>query len=92
MNSKDLPVITVSEFLAHAPPQLELRIIAGAEGARVRHLTAPRIQKLGLALAGFTHYIHSGRLQIVGQSELRYLGQLDAGRRREDRACRRQEG
>ena len=83
LNLEDQPVITVSEFLAHAPPQLELRIIAGAGGARVRRLTAPRIQKLGLALAGFTHYIHSGRLQIVGQSELRYLGQLDAEHRRE---------
>src|ERR1041384_7947336 len=83
MNSNDLPTITVSEFLAHAPPQLELRIIAGAEGTRVRKLTVPRIQKLGLALAGFTHYIHPGRLQIVGQSELRYLGQLDPVQRRE---------
>ncbi|HEX8889329.1 MAG TPA: HPr(Ser) kinase/phosphatase [Pyrinomonadaceae bacterium] len=83
MNSNDLPTITVSEFLAHAPPQLELRVIAGAEGTRVRKLTVPRIQKLGLALAGFTHYIHPGRLQIVGQSELRYLGQLDSIQRRE---------
>jgi HPr kinase/phosphorylase len=83
LNPKDQPAITVSEFLAHAPPQLELRIIAGAEGAQARKLTVPRIQKLGLALAGFTHYIHPGRLQIVGQSELRYLGQLDSTRRRE---------
>src|SRR3954464_23266 len=79
----DQPAITVGEFLAQAPPQLELRIVAGAEGARVRQLTAPRIQKLGLALAGFTNYIHPGRLQIVGQSELRYLNQLDLDRRRE---------
>src|SRR3989440_12305465 len=79
----DQPAITVSEFLAHAPPQLELRIIAGEEGAEVRQLTVPRIQKLGLALAGFTNYIHSGRLQILGQSEIRYLGQLDAEKRRE---------
>jgi len=83
LNPKDQPTITISEFLAHAPPQLELRIIAGAEGVKTRRLTAPRIQKLGLALAGFTHYIHPGRLQIVGQSELRYLGQLDSTRRRE---------
>lgn len=83
MNSPDQPAITVSEFVAHAPPQLELRIIAGASGAGARRLTVPRIQKLGLALAGFTHYIHPGRLQIVGQSELRYLGQLDPERRRE---------
>jgi HPr kinase/phosphorylase len=77
------PSITVSEFLAHAPPQLELRVLAGHDGASKRKLTAPRIQKLGLALAGFTHYIHPGRLQIVGQSEIWYLGQLEPERRRE---------
>lgn len=77
------PTITVSEFLAHAPPQLELRILAGHGGASERELNAPRIQKLGLALAGFTHYIHPGRLQIVGQSEIWFLGQLEPTRRRE---------
>lgn len=77
------PAITVSEFLAHAPPLLELRVLAGHDGATERELTAPRIQKLGLALAGFTHYIHPGRLQIVGQSEIWYLGQLEPERRRE---------
>ncbi|MDT4953569.1 MAG: HPr kinase/phosphorylase [Acidobacteriota bacterium] len=77
------PTITVSEFLAHAPPHLELRVLAGAEGANTRQLTVARIQKLGLALAGFAHYIHPGRLQIVGQSEIWYLGQLEAERRRE---------
>ena len=83
MKSNDHPAITVSEFLTHAPSQLELRVLAGEAGAATRELTIPRIQKLGLALAGFTHYIHSGRLQIVGQSEIWYLGQLDPERRRE---------
>jgi HPr kinase/phosphorylase len=77
------PTITVSEFLAHAPAQLELRVLAGEEGAATRQLDVARIQKLGLALAGFTHYVHTGRLQIVGQSEIRYLGQLDTEKRRE---------
>ena len=83
MNSKDHPSITVSEFLAHAPSQLELRVLAGAAGAATRELTTPRIQKLGLALAGFTHYIHPGRLQIVGQTEISYLDELAAERRRQ---------
>jgi HPr kinase/phosphorylase len=77
------PTITVSEFLARAPAQLELRVLAGEEGAATRQLNVARIQKLGLALAGFTHYVHAGRLQIVGQSEIRYLGQLDTEKRRE---------
>jgi len=81
--ANDQPQITVSEFLSHAPPRLELTILAGADGAATRLLNSARIQKLGLALAGFTHYIHPGRLQIVGQSEIWYLGQLEPDRRRE---------
>src|ERR1051325_11598100 len=78
----DYPSITISEFLAHAPPQLELGVLAGATGAPTHRIDNARIQKLGLALAGFTHYIHPGRLQIVGQSEIWFLGQLEAEKRR----------
>ncbi len=77
------PVITVEEFISHAPANLELRVLAGVSGAASRELTVARIQKLGLALAGFTNYIHSGRLQIVGQSEIWYLGQLEPEQRLE---------
>jgi HPr kinase/phosphorylase len=82
-NPQDHPTITVSEFVAQSPPTLELSVLAGEGGTATRRLTAARIQKLGLALAGFTHYIHSGRLQIIGQSEIWYLGQLAPDRRRE---------
>ena len=75
--------ITVRELLAQAPARLALEVLAGARGADERTLNAPRIQKLGLALAGFTHYIHAGRVQIVGQSEIWFLGQLTPDRRRE---------
>jgi HPr kinase/phosphorylase len=80
---QDNPTITVSEFVAQSPPALELSVLAGEAGAATRRLTAARIQKLGLALAGFTHYIHPGRLQIIGQSEIWYLGQLAPDRRDE---------
>src|ERR687885_1624061 len=75
------PTISVREFVAHAPGKLSLRVLAGAEGLATRRITLARIQKLGLALAGFTHYIHPGRVQIVGQSEIWYLGQLTPERR-----------
>lgn len=81
--SNDHPAITVSEFIEHAPQQLELSLLAGARGAPDRLLTVARIQKLGLALAGFTNYVHAGRLQIVGQSEIWYLGQLESDKQRE---------
>ncbi|MDX6694387.1 MAG: HPr kinase/phosphorylase [Blastocatellia bacterium] len=82
-STKESPAISVSEFLVQAPAQLELRVLAGAAGAESRRLTTARIQKLGLALAGFTNYIHAGRLQIVGQSEIWFLGQLAPDKRRE---------
>ena len=77
------PSITIGAFVAGAPPHLALGIVAGARGAELRWLRTPRIQKLGLALAGFPHYVHEGRVQIIGQSELQYLGQLSAEGRRE---------
>jgi HPr kinase/phosphorylase len=77
------PAISVREFLRTAPARLELRLLAGERGAETREITSPRIQKLGLALAGFTNYIHAGRVQIVGQSEVWYLGQLASEQRRE---------
>lgn len=80
-NASEQPTISVREFVAHAPAQLSLRVLAGADGLTERRITLPRIQKLGLALAGFTHYIHPGRVQIVGQSEIWYLGQLSPERR-----------
>lgn len=77
------PSITVGAFVAGAPTALRLSFLAGARGAELRSLNTPRIQKLGLALAGFTHYMHEGRVQIIGQSELQFLGQLSPEDRRE---------
>ena len=75
--------MSVGEFVAGAPPQLGLRVVAGSVGAGARRLDSARIQKLGLALAGFTHYVKAGRVQLVGQSEVQFLGQLAPERRRE---------
>ena len=42
-----------------------------------------RIQRPGLALAGFIPYIKPGRIQILGESELNYLDTMPAEVRRE---------
>lgn len=70
------PKLTIAEFVEKAPADLELRILAGADGFATNLIDSERIQKLGLALAGFSHYIHKGRVQIVGQSEIAFLEQL----------------
>ncbi len=57
---------------------LELEVLAGAGGLDGNLITNPRIQKPGLALAGFLPYLKSGRLQIIGQSEVDYLRTLPA--------------
>ncbi len=77
------PSLTALDFVTHAPPRLELRVLAGNRGLSSRRITSARIQKLGLALAGFTHYIHPGRIQIIGQSEVLFLSQLSPDKRLE---------
>ena len=42
-------------------------------------ITAPQIQKPGLALAGFFEYLHPGRVQILGRSEVEFLGRAHGG-------------
>lgn len=73
----DNPKITIAEFVESSRAQLDLEVLAGENGLQNRRIDSARIQKLGLALAGFAHYTHPGRIQIVGQSEISYLAQLE---------------
>jgi HPr kinase/phosphorylase len=75
------PEISVEEFIEKSPPEMQITLLAGAKGLQTKKIVSARIQKLGLALAGFAHYIHSGRVQIVGQSEIWYLLQLEKEKR-----------
>ena len=77
------PKINISEFILKSHNSIKLELLAGGKGIETREIDSARIQKLGLALAGFSHYIHSGRVQIVGQSEIRYLNQLNSKQRLE---------
>lgn len=72
------PKISVDEFVEKSPAELQIEVLGGGNGLKTREINSARIQKLGLALAGFAHYIHTGRIQIVGQSEIWYLSQLDS--------------
>ncbi len=55
---------------------LGLEVIAGHDGVARREIVNPRIQKPGLALAGYLPYLKPGRVQILGASEFDYLATL----------------
>ncbi len=69
--------VAVSELLGDELSELELQVVCAPEGLgnRIEH---PRIQKPGLALAGYYQYIKPGRLQILGASERDYAETLAA--------------
>ena len=72
--------VTIEGLLAE--PQLadlELEVVAGTSGLKERRITNPRIQKPGLALAGYLPYVKEGRLQILGESEYDYLATFSSG-------------
>ena len=67
--------IQVAELLRDHEYNLSLQLEAGKKGL-FKKITIPRIQKPGLGLTGDTSHLHSGRLQILGRSEIRYLTSL----------------
>jgi HPr kinase/phosphorylase len=74
--------VEVRQLLGEELHDLHLEVLSGEShlGNRITH---PRVQKPGLAFAGHLPYIKSGRVQIVGESELAYLLTLDAAERRD---------
>jgi HPr kinase/phosphorylase len=78
-----IPEITVAEFVTTSPPELALEVAAGQGSLSAKSITSERIQKLGLALAGFTEYLRHGRVKIVGKSEISYLSNIKADQYRD---------
>ena len=73
--------VEVGELLGREMAELDFRVLCGKKDLD-RHITHPRVQKPGLAFAGYYEYIKEGRVQIVGQSELAYLETVDRRERR----------
>jgi HPr kinase/phosphorylase len=67
--------IKVSAMLAASEFDLRLEVLSGESGLD-RKVANSRIQKPGLALAGFLEHIHRDRLQIFGNTELSFLATL----------------
>jgi HPr kinase/phosphorylase len=72
--------VTVCESASAPAPDLDLEIPSGYDGLD-NEIRAPHFQKLGLALAGFTGYIHPGPVHVFGGSEMIYLRILEPERR-----------
>ncbi|WP_305041236.1 HPr(Ser) kinase/phosphatase [Geoalkalibacter sp.] len=67
--------ISIQELLGEEEAGLDLELLAGEAGLG-KKVSVPRIQKPGLALAGYTTNLHPDRIQVLGSTELTYLAQL----------------
>lgn len=74
--------VEVRDLLGEELSDLQLELLCGEShlGNRITH---PRVQKPGLAFAGYYPYMKPGRVQIVGESETEYLSTLAEPERRE---------
>ncbi len=70
-----MPRLSISELLSEEEAGLDLELLAGARGLS-RFVQIPRIQKPGLALAGYTKNLHPDRIQVLGATEFSYLDEL----------------
>lgn len=64
--------ILVQDILKDNEYRLGLVLIAGEKGLRKR-ISHSQVQKMGLALTGFTKFVAPERIQILGQTEMSYL-------------------
>ena len=69
------PHVEVRELLGAELADLHLKVMCGEQHLDHR-ITHPRVQKPGLAFAGYYAYIKPGRVQIIGESETAYLQTL----------------
>lgn len=74
--------VPVRDLLGEELSDLRLEVLSGEE--RLDNLIVnPRVQKPGLAFAGYYPYIKPGRVQIIGESETAYLQTLSPAKREE---------
>jgi len=81
-------VVTITELIEARGEAWSLTVLAG-QVALGNTISLPRIQKPGLALAGYLPMIHPERVQVIGNTELGYLRTLAPAEARQavDRVC-----
>ena len=66
------PTLTISEVFDHKSEELQLQWVAGKEG-KDRLLELPNAKYPGMALVGHLSLIHPNRVQVLGETEIRFL-------------------
>jgi HPr kinase/phosphorylase len=67
--------VTVERFYTEQAGSLGLKLLAGAHGLK-RFIREPTVNRPGLALAGFTKYFASKRVQVIGSAESTFIKSL----------------
>jgi len=67
--------IRVEQLVNDQAFDLRVQLVTGREGLS-RRIVSARVQKPGLALAGFFQHIHPDRLAVFGNTEMSYLATL----------------
>ena len=78
-----MPEISVSDLYA-AAPQIKIRLsLLSGESGLSRSITSPRIQRPGVALAGYLENLHPDRILVIGRAEIDYLFSLPEPRQQQ---------
>jgi len=80
LDSPPMEAIRVGALLDDKKYDLRLVLLAGKQGLS-RRISSARIQKPGLALAGYTESLHRERVQVFGNTEMSYYHTLPRERR-----------
>ena len=75
MTQRPGPVTAAGVLKERRLTALGWQLVAGERGLE-RQVTNPRLQKPGLALAGYLEYVKPGRVQVIGSSESEFLRTL----------------
>jgi HPr kinase/phosphorylase len=68
--------ITIRDFFDNKKKDLALSLVTET-GTLDNRITSPHVNRPGLALAGFTEVFASDRIQVFGETEVRYLQTID---------------
>lgn len=68
--------VSVEHFYTEHAARLQLKLVAGQDGMD-RLIREGAVNRLGMALTGFTKYFAFRRVQLIGKSEISYYTSLD---------------